>query len=394
MSRQPFEWAPAVALTLLASSPASAQDTDPDPLLEQRQAVERDVAGELAEIARRYVEQKLPRCAVDIFRDARSFDPTLEEELLATEGKVGSGGAEDDEIREVLWNAFRPFPHALLLFRRTSAKEDASARDPMFGTLLTTREGCARRIMSLAQSYADATRWSEAFALARRAITVEPDSSYARATELMAAYRDSLVDVTAEQRTDFLKRAKKRGRWKKLDKIGLLSPPLADRPATILSTDELPVPLRLQVDVRLDQQPGGGGPVFLAADSENYFGVELNTIGQGYSLYLTRIVDGDRTVIAGAAMSSGAKTPPAVQSYGEPLYHAAKCGLPMRLVVEVEEGLIRVSTLFEEVVKIPLPSDAPRSGSYGLVHVPYDKPKKKRRQKYQVEFSHLLVGQW
>src|SRR5262249_14187765 len=156
-----------------------------------------------------------------------------------------------------------------------------------------------------------------ALSILRDAICIEPQSSFPAARAIKSIYQAGVAAAAAEQRAAFLQGATRKGQWKSEGKVKLVPPPVADEPAVILSKAERAAPYRVQVDVDLEQQPGGGGIVVAAQDAKNYLAVELNTIGMGISVYLTRIRGRERTVLGGVAMTHGNGTPENLTGDGE-----------------------------------------------------------------------------
>jgi len=254
---------------------------------------------------------------------------------------------------------------------------------------LQARETVAGTLIAQAKEYSDAGRHRVALSILRDAIWIEPQSSFPAARALKAIYQAGVAAAAAEQRAAFLQGATRKGQWKTEGRVKLVPPPVADEPAVILSKTEWKTPYRVQVDVDLEEQPGGGGIVFAAQDAKSYLAVELNTIGMGISVYLTRIRGKERTVIGGVAMTHGKGTPETVTGDGEAAYNAMMLGLPITLIVDVRDHLVIVSSLLGELFRTTLAPDVPTDGRYGVVRVPYEATRGKAS--YKLELSNLLV---
>src|SRR5262249_50432888 len=216
----------------------------------------------------------LPRCGVFLLRDAVRFDLTIDNELLRAEQRVSAQqrgeptAADDERMYHMHWACFHPWVD--MLRRGAPSRANAAREAAGFAALTQARETVAGTLIAQAKEYSDAGRHRVALSILRDAICIEPQSSFPAARAIKSIYQAGVAAAAAEQRAAFLQGATRKGQWKSEGKVKLVPPPVADEPAVILSKAERAAPYRVQVDVDLEQQPGGGGIVVAAQDAKNY----------------------------------------------------------------------------------------------------------------------------
>ncbi len=274
-------------------------------------------AATLVGVARKYLERGLPLCAVDLYRGAAMCDSTIDAELLQAEQRTHTRGEseakEDVDLFFELQSVFHPWRGRMLPIRRPKQPEAIAAADPNFIEHAAARRAAAARLVTMASKYAGADRPRVAFAVLAEAFRVDSGASIAATRKLLVDYREKVARDASKQRDTFMRDSSRRGTWKKSGKAGVLPPAFDSGPALALAKTKLVPPYRVQVDVTLEQQPGGGGIVVAARDAKNYVAVELNTIGYGISVYVARVVDGKRSVIGGSAILGTDTKPAAVK---------------------------------------------------------------------------------
>lgn len=358
-----------------------------DPLLGERRRIERDASAALAACAREYVRAGRPQCGEFVLRDAALLDPGLDVDAVLREATARV--PDDKELHDLLKRCFHPWLDAVMMGMRGSARDDVAKKDASWAQHLATRDDAARTLVGLAGQYGAADRWQVAFDLLRHAAQIEPEATWPDARPVVDAYRASLRPASEACLAELWRGSKRTGRWQKPRDGVLVPPPLQGQPLLLWSKQQLDPPFRLQADVSLEQQPAGGGLVVGVQGKEDFFAVELNTIGMGISVYVSRTVGGERTVIGGSCMSASRDTPPAVRGAGEVLYRTMMLGPQTTLFVDVGDDRIVVSGIMGEICRVDVGPGSLRAGSYGFARIPYTDGK--RKNEHAMAFSNLLL---
>lgn len=364
-----------------------------DPVLPRRREVERKAAAELAAAAAIYTASERPWTALPLLVDAVRLDPALRPRLREVEQRVPDmtrATPSDLATGSLHTDVFRPW-FSVMVHNAAGRRQAAELGDPDFPKVLAAREGAAKALLTVAEDYCKAGRWRVAFVEAGVATQIELHCMKEPLGALLAKYRSSLTAAASKELAALWKGAERRGAWK-VSGAAVSAPPAPDgKPMYVFGKQVLEPPYRLQVDIDMAMQPGGAGIAFAVQNAKNWLAVELNTIGMGYSIYVTSVVDGERTVLGGCAMGLDQNTPAKVVDKGDDLYDVVRFVGPMTLLVDVEAGSIRVSTVLREVCQIPVDASRSLAGRFGLLRVPYRAPSRTEKEPSKMVFSNLVV---